>query len=346
MRSQSLSSVVAVFAVIAGLSAPAAAQTALQLQQQAAAEAAGGAPFPLHAWISLTQNVGSGTFVASPFNPNVSSQLTLTPFLTWEGYTVLVNQSFGLEWTASELTTYANQIEMSDTSIAVRYTRLNFPELNLMLMPQVTFQVPISLLSRQAGSLGTPSAGARLIWNLPDVGASFYATGSTGFSILVPALSQRFAGEAGKPVIDDLGNSVTTQSCIVRSSTELLSYACGILPMGFRWSAGAGGSWSGFDNQLSVNLDVGYLQGFSIFNAPDDELKADAAVAGYGMRQFTSGNLSATYIPAGWVYLTAGLSTFQPTFQEDGTTPRFPLWDFVSPYNNLSSIYFDVTFAL
>ncbi|MDP2339335.1 MAG: hypothetical protein Q8O67_00135 [Deltaproteobacteria bacterium] len=338
--------VVVALAVIAGLSVPAQAQTALQLQQQAAQAAGGGVkPFPLHANISLTHNVGSGTFVATPFNPTVSSQLTLAPFIAWEGFNISLSQTLGMEWTQSDSTTYGNQVEMSDIGLRVGYNKFAFADLNLVIIPSVSYQVPISLASRQAGSLGTPNLGVRAIYSLPDHGFSFYASGSTGFTFLVPALSQRFANQQPKEFEDDLGNKVTPASCITRTPAELLNYACGGLPSAFRWSTGLGGSWTGLDNQLSLSLDLGYGQGYSVYFSPDDQFTADRAVPGAGLRQSTSGNLSATYIPTSWFFLTLGFSSFQGAFQENGTTPRFPLWDFVSPYNNFSSVYVDTTFS-
>jgi hypothetical protein len=328
---------------------PATAQSQLQLQQQMKGGAGEGKPpLPLHANVSLTHSVGSGTFVASPFNPTVSSNLTLNPLIAWQGFTFLVNQTFGFEYTQSDLNAAANQIEMSDTILLARYGRLALPDWNLMVIPTVGYQLPLSLASRQSGSLGTPTAALRGIWSLPEQGLSFYLQASTGYSLLIPALANRFLQEETRPLNDRVIGPITPVTCNPRNAGELLSYGCheGLLPSVWRWNSATGVSWNGLDGALSVNLDLAYSQAFSVFTGPNDALKADNAVSGLVPRQFSSGNLSATWIPAGWVFLTLGVNSFQPALAADGKGLRFPIWDFVSPYNNFSQIYFDTTFSI
>jgi hypothetical protein len=328
---------------------PAGAQSQLQLQQQMKGGAGEGKPpLPLHANVSLTHSVGSGTFVASPFNPTLSSNLTLNPLIAWNGFTFLVNQTFGFEYTQSDLNSAPNQIEMSDTILLARYGRLALSDLNLMLIPTLGFQLPLSLLSRQSGSLGTPTAAVRGIWSLPDQGVSVYLQAAGGYSLLVPALANRFLQEETRPLNDRVIGPITPVTCNPRNAGELLSYGCheGLLPAQWRWTTATGVSWNGLDGALSVNLDLAYSQSFSVFTGPNDALKAGDAVAGLVPRQFSSGNLSATWIPAGWVFLTLGVNSFQPALSADGQGLRFPIWDFVSPYNNFSQIYFDTTFSI
>jgi hypothetical protein len=75
-------------------------------------------------------------------------------------------------------------------------------------------------------------------------------------------------------------------------------------------------------------------------------LKADAAVAGLVPRQSTAGNISVSYIPLPWLFFTVGANSFQGALTADGKGLRFPFWDFVSPYNNFSQLYFDTSISI
>jgi hypothetical protein len=338
-----------VVVVALGAALPVQAQSQLQLQQQSKGDSGSAKPpLPMHVNLSLTQSVGSGTFVQSPFNPTVSTSLTINPLIAWQGFTFLINQGLGLEWTQSDTNSSVNQIEMNDTVFIARYMRLRHEELNLMFLPGLAYRVPLSMGSRQAGSLGTASASGRGIWNLPDAGLSFYGQAVGSFAALVPSLANRFLQNEVRPLQDRRFGALTPVTCNPRNANELLSYGCndGLLPSQWNWGAGVGGAWNGLDGQLSVNLDLGYGQGFSVFTGPDDQFTANRAVSGLVPRQTTSGNLSISYVPTSWLFLTVGASSFQPALSADGTSFRFPLWDFTSPYNNFSQVYFDTTVSL
>jgi hypothetical protein len=355
-----------VVALIAGL--PAAAQSPLQVQTQlrkAAEDTTDGPPpLPLHVSASLTHSVGSGTFIVNTDNnPTVSSALTLNPSLSWGGFTWLVNQSFGIEYTQSDSTTNPNQVEMSDTLVGVRYTKLALEDLNVSFVPSVGYALPLSLTSRNVGSLGSITGGVRAIWNAPDYGLSFYGAASTGFTALVPALSQRFQKLASRPTVDDAGNDLATAGCNPRNDQELSSYACleGGLPSIWRWGSGVGASWTGLDDQLSVSLDLGFAQGFSSYFGPDDEFTADNARVGWTPRQSTSGNLSVTWGPLAWLSITGGINSSQGLFTNNcyaadadagdacnagelsNEHVRFPFFDFETPRDNNSSVYIDTS---
>lgn len=328
---------------------PAAAQSQLQLQQQMkGGDAEAHPPLPLHLNVSLTESAGSGTFVLSPWNPTVSSTLTLTPIIAWQGFTFLMNQSFGIEHTVSDSTTTPYQVEMSDLAMLARYMRFAFFDGSMLLLPTVGVQVPLSMPSRQNGSLGTATAGLRSIVNLGEQGVSLYAAANSGYSVLVPSLANRFLTNDVKPLQDRSLGAITPVTCNPRNQLELSSYGChdGLLPSQWRWGAGVGGAWNGFDGAVSVNVDVNYGQSFSVRTGPDDALKAAPAVSGLVPRQTTSGNFSVSFIPLPWLFLTLGANSFQGALTADGKGFRFPFWDFVSPYNNFSQIYFDTTVSL
>ncbi len=326
-------------------------QAQVQLQAAAGQGAEGPIPFPLHAWIGLTQSVGSGTFVVNPNNPTVSTSLSLTPFIMYKGWQIMMSQSFGFEWTQSDSTTYANQVELSDTAFLVRNlgSVLKLDDLHLRFWPSVGYVAPLSMASRNAGSLGTFTGAFRANYGgLSDLGFTLFGGVNAGYSVLVPSLGNSFAGNEVKPLQGRLG-PIEAVACNVRNAQELNSYACsdGGLPSVGRWGASVGFWWFYLlDGTLGVSANLGYTQSYSIKAGPDDELRAENAVGGIVPRQSTSGDISVTYMPNGWLWLSAGVGSQQPFLTSDGKGVRFPFWDFVSPYSNFSSIYLDATFVL
>jgi hypothetical protein len=331
------------------MAAPAFSQ--VQLQQAAAGGPSGPEPMPVHAWIGLTTSVGSGTFATEGFyNPTVQSSFSLTPMIMYKGWQVLVNQNIGFEWTQADGNTYAHELELSDTTFGVRnLALLRFPDAKVSFWPSVNYAAPLSMASRQAGSLGTFSGAFRGNYNgLSDIGLTIFGGVNAGYTVLAPGLSQSFANSDVKPV-DSYGQSIVPVSCNVRSTGELANYACldGGLPSVARWGASLGAWWFYLlDGNLGFSANLGYTQSFSVYGSKDDQYTADAAITGLVPRQNMSSDLSMTYMPTGWLWLSLGASTQQPFLSADGTRMRFPLWDFESASSNFSSLYFDATFAL
>lgn len=333
------------------MAAPAFSQVQLLQAAQGNGGPAGPEPMPLHAWIGLTNSVGSGTFATEGFyNPTVQTSFSLTPMLMYKGWQVLVNQSFNFEWTQADGNTVAHQVELADTTIGVRQMSwLRFPDAKFSLWPSVGYAAPISLYSRQVGSIGTFTGGLRANYaGFSDIGLTLIAGVNAGYTGLVPALSQSFANNDVKP-INSYGTTIVPVSCNVRNGNEIGNYACldGGLPSVARWSGSVSASWFYLlDGNLGFSWNLGYNQSFSVYTGKDDTLKADHAVAGLVPRQNMSSDFSATYMPMSWLWLSLGASTAQPFLSADGTRMRFPIWDFESASSNFSSLYFDATFAL
>ncbi len=326
------------------------AQAQAQLLQQGGA-VEGPIPFPLHAWIGVTQSVGSGTYVASPFNPTTSTTLSMTPFIAYKGWMFMLSQSIGMEWTQSDTTTYANQIELSDTTLAVRnLSLLRLSDAKITFWPTLGYVLPTSMASRQSGSIGAVTGGFRGNYSgLGEYGLTLFGGVTGGYNILVPSLGNSFAGNDVKPLNDRHQGPIAVVACNARNPQEVANYACsdGGLPAVGRWGASVGLWWFYLmDGNLGFSANLGYTQSYSIKPGPDDEFKAQDAVAGVVPRQGTSSDLSMTYLPTGWLWLTVGVGSSQPFLTEDGNNMRFPLWDFVSPHNNFSSFHLDATFVL
>ena len=303
---------------------------------------------PVHISTSLTNSLGSGTFNMNPSNPTFGTTLTVSPFLAYGPWFVNVTERASIEWTQDDGATYSNQISLSDLQASVRYTPLRLPDLNLVSNVNLAYSLPLSLASRAVGSAGAVSSGATVAWAAPSVGFGAYGRLSGGWTFLVPALAARYASQPVAPYQDRSLGQVSPVACNPRNDVEVQNYVCtdGSLPSVARWGIGLGANQMVLSDQVQLSLDLTYGQGFSVRTGPDDTYTADNAVAGLVPRQNTSANLSATWSPMQWLNLTAGVFSGQPLFGADGSTPRFPLWDFVSPYNNFSSLYVDLTATL
>ncbi|OGQ24287.1 MAG: hypothetical protein A2138_11595 [Deltaproteobacteria bacterium RBG_16_71_12] len=327
--------------------------------------------FPLHGSASLTQSVGSGTFVASPWNPTVSSSLTLAPSARLaEAWNLGVRQSFGLEWTQSDGTTYMNQVELSDLTVSTSYSGVKLEDLSLGFSFGGGLDLPVSMYSRQIGRLGALKASGGANYSHDASGVSAGLNLGAGYSLLVPELGQRVAAGEVRPFEDRLGNSITPVACNLRDPIELQSYGCldGGLPSIASWSATLSGGWTGLDGKLSLGAELSYGQGISAFVGPDDEYTADNAVPGLGVRQRLSTNLSASWTPVSWFVLSGGLQSSEPFLTSDGKGVRVPFSEWIVPggnpsqsndgsldgtdlhygqlYNNFSGFYLDTTFSI
>lgn len=327
--------------------------------------------FPLHGSASLTQSVGSGTFVTSPWNPTISSSLTLAPSARLaEAWNLGVRQSFGLEWTQSDGTTYMNQLELSDLTVSTSYSGVKLEDLSVGFSFGGGIDLPVSMYSRQIGRLGALKASAGASWSHDASGVNAGLNLGAGYSLLVPELGQRVAAGEVRPFEDRLGNSITPVACNLRDPTELQSYGCldGGLPSIASWSATASGGWTGLDGKLSLGAELSYGQGISAFYSPDDANTAENAVPGLGVRQRLSTNLSASWTPVSWFVLSAGLQSSAPFLTSDGKGVRVPFSEWIVPggnpsqssdgslegtdwhygqlYNNFSGFYLDTTFSI
>ena len=314
--------------------------------------------FPLHASASLTQQLGSATFVASPANPTFGTTLTLAPYATLTKYwTLSLEQRIGIEWTSSDSTTYRNQLELSDLGVRVSYSGLKWEELNLALGINAGYQLPISLQSRHVGSTGAISLGSRLAWSLKELGLLTSVSLGVGVNPTVQALAGRFAGVDVLQYDDRTLGPTTPVSCNTRPGESSGACLDGRWPSGFSWRTGLSLGYTPpmLDNKLSLTLDLGYAMAFSSYFAPRDgvsnvgnydnaDLKADNA-RDFAPRQSTQGNLSASYQLTDWFVASLGAQSGQPFLNARGDGVRFPLWDFTSTANNFSSIYLDTNFS-
>lgn len=319
------------------------------------------APFPLHASASITQQLGSATFMLSPVNPTFGSSVTLAPYATLtKDWTLSLQQVIGIEWTRSEGTTYQNQLELSDLNARISYSGLKFEDLGLSLGLNGGYNLPISLASRNQGSLGAMSVGARLGWSNKPSGFSAYGSAGTGYNPIIHELAGRVNDAKPVPYNDRALGPTTPVTCNLRPGEANSACLSGIWPSGFSWRAGIGGGYTPpiLDGKLSVSVDVGYSQSLSSYIAPTEgtttgsdgtvydnaDLVGEHAVA-VAPRQGSSGNIGVSYQVTDWFVASLGAQSGQPFLNARGDGIRFPFWDFTSTANNFSSIYLDTSFT-
>lgn len=318
-------------------------------------------PFPLHGSASITQQLGSASFVISPPNPTFGSALTLAPYATLtKDWTLSLQQVIGIEWTRSEGTTYANQLELSDLGARISYSGLKWEDLGLNLGLNAGYNLPISLASRNQGSLGAMSIGSRLGWADKPSGFSAYGSGGFGYNPIIHELAGRVNNSEGVPYNDRALGPTTPVTCNLRPGEANSACLSGVWPSGFSWRIGLGGGYTPtiLDGKLSVSADLGYSQSISSYVAPTDgttvgsdgtvydnaDLVGEHAV-GVAPRQGTSGNIGVSYAATDWFVATLGAQSGQPFLNARGDGIRFPFWDFTSTANNFSSIYLDTNFS-
>jgi hypothetical protein len=315
----------------------------------ALAAAGGDRPVPIWVSASMTNTVGSGTFVFGyADDPLISSNLSLSPLLMLGDWQIGANQSLDFEWTQSNSTTTANQLMWSDTSLSARYLGLRIPAANLGFVFSGGALLPISLASQFAGRITTLSGGARIMWNLPSAGI-FTGLGVNGaYNIAVPALANRAVD------VSRLWGGYQPIGCITRSADELGNYACGSIPRAGRYGANASFTWMTLGGQLFLSASASFTHSIGGYLGPDDEFTSPYAQTGVQMGMpLTSGSLSATYMPTPWFSMTGGTWTMQPILSSDqkGVRP-FPFWDLATsgpittPANNFSTVFLTTTFTL
>ena len=311
--------------------------------------------FPLHASLSLTQNLGSGTFyVGTAFNPTLFTTMELAPSLVLGDFVLSAAQGLALEWTQSDSTTYANQVEIADTRFGVRWGGLRLDDAGLSLSLSAGYTLPISAASRFYGSIGGLGAGARGAWTWKQIGLTVSSGANVGGNVLVPAL----AGDVqDRPFTDRTFGVTNAPSCLLRDG-EAAGVACVGTGPAFRYGLSLGTSWTTLDGALTTGAELVFGQAYDNYWGADDELRADDAIAGPPFSPYWSGTLSVSWTPVEWFTLTGGTASsqgFWGRYADTGAAanpnnfrwPTFPFWDFTGNGRfNTSTLFVDTTFSI
>lgn len=324
-----------------------------------AAAANSGRPFPLYLQTSVTNTLGSGTFVGGYANNAMfATNLNVSPYIMWKGWLAFASQSFDMEWTPSDFTTYPQQLIWSDTQLAARYMNLRIPEAGLSFQVGGGATLPVSLGSQWMGRLTTLSTNGRVLWSLP-AGFTAQAGTNASYNVLVPGLANRAID------INRLLGGNPPVNCLLRSAEEANNYGCGGgffgTPRAGGYGANASLMWMGFEGQLMLSGRASFMHNVSAFIGPEDEFTPFQPGTQRGLQwniPSTAGSLSAAYTPTSWFTLSVGTSTWQPLFTRAGVVRPFPFWDVAvntnpkttqpmsTPANNFSSVWLSTTFTL
>jgi hypothetical protein len=331
---------------IVGISSAAVAQDVAAPTTNSVIETATQEPFPFHFDITLSTSAGSG-FFSNPWNPTFGNSLNLNP--SWDlskNWRLSLSQDAEIEWTDGDGVAFARQPGIADTVLGLSYSGKQLREKGFTWGVTTSYRAPVSLSSRNVGSLGAIGLRLNTKFAHNDSGIGLRLFGLGGLSIINPELSQRYADVEASPYVDRTYGSITPRSCITRGDNDLAGFACGTIPRIGNYRVGVGFDWQPKDSPWSAGIDLSFGQAFSYYNSPNDALKAENAVAGIGSRESTSGDIHVGYSVTDWLSLSLGAASSQPLMNAAYTAPRFPLWDFVTPYNNFSSIYFDIGISL
>ena len=328
-------------------------------------------PFPINMFLSISHSMGQGTFLLNPNNPTLndhdlenngvldySSNPTVSSFasatiiakLSAIKATLLFNQSFQAEWTQSDSATNAFQPVYFDPATRVLWGA-SWKGFRIQYGPGVS--IPLSMSSRFAGyqSRMNMRLGALKNFGAWQTNVSI----QPGINLYIPAALGKVSDT--KTYDDRRLKSVNPANCILRENADLANFACnGATPNLYTFGSRGTLFYNGFKN-WSIGGSFSANYGWNLYDAPldyqtpvwrsvDDLSDSSATEAtsngGRDYTMSTSGGLSATYTIKN-LFITVGTSSGQSLWTADGKSWRFPYWDFVSPANNLSSVYVDTS---
>jgi hypothetical protein len=96
-----------------------------------------------------------------------------------------------------------------------------------------------------------------------------------------------------------------------------------------------------FLEQFSAGVSLGVNNIFKYTQPLSDEYSSEYASAA-GQVDVTMGGIELGYQPWENLGFALGVVSQQPAFSSDNKQLRFPFYDFVSPSNNFTAVYFDV----
>lgn len=324
---------------------------------------AGGSSFPLRMQLTLDNSLGNGVLAPGyQAQPVWGTALNVRPSLRLpnvEGLPrAIIATSFDFfvnNWLSASTNNNAfeRQLQVGDVTLAAIlpgiYTE---PLTGIGLSLIASGRAPLSTASRHANLITNLGVSAQVAWNSPDTPiGSFFAQYN-------PGVRGNIFGQVGSSVPCD------TPSSPLRSNNPSdgigeLAFSFGrdaeVLPNGecvlagrqnlFFINNGLTGGWSLGDHNVSlgVNWSVAFMRGLS-----DKGGLSSPFASGQNFRETSSGSLSYTYtVPIDTqMFLTAGISNQNPSAYNNQGGLRFPLYDFVTPANNFSSAFFDITVGI
>lgn len=317
--------------------------------------------FPLALTATLDNYAGNGFFAPGyQMQPVVGTSLSLRPSVRLpklfdKSARLSGSVAFSVNnWLSaySNSGVYERQVRVSDFGIGFILPGAYTEEITgISATPILSLRLPLSITSRQLNLFTSAAASVQLGWNSPETPVGVFSVQYTP-SVRGNLYTQNGATIPCEAAVQS-GGVVTNP---LQQGDLPLAYgrAVEILPTGEcvlrgRQSiAGIGNtaavSWS--LDAHSVSLELGHGLSFLRPLTDHPELSSEFS-SGQNFTETSSGGISYTYtVPVDFqMFLTAGISSSQPLYSSANQL-RFPFYDFVTPANNLSAAFFDVSVGL
>lgn len=325
---------------------------------------AGGSSFPLRLQLTLDNTLGNGVFAPGyQAQPAWGTAVNARPSLRVpmpEGLPrLLLITSFDFavsNWLSASTnsTAFERQVQVGDATLAAVLPGIYTEELTgIGVSVIVSGRAPLSTASRHANLITNLGVSAQFMWNSPETPVGSF------FVQYNPGVRGNIWGQVGSSVPCDTPSTPQVRSNNPSDGIGELAFSFGrdaeILPNGecvlagrqtlFSINNGINTGWSLGDHNVSIgmNWSHAFLRGLS-----DKAGLSSPFASGQNFRETSAGSLSYTYtVPADiQMFLTAGISNQNPSAYNNQGGLRFPFYDFVTPANNFSSAFFDVTVVL
>lgn len=296
--------------------------------------------FPLGGLAIFEQVLGLGTFVDDPDTriPYYGWSLSLRPkYYVTNQFTIEARFDLSQELTATygTSTTKARQVMPSDTLVTFRYQNAYKGEYtwDIGISPFLRIGAPSSYESRDRNLLLSLGAGF-------DLSRMF---GEHVYMVYTFRFTKNFNSLPGQSVSDEVAlirmhgsEAVGSGEVFTGEPAVSMSVFNNLLTTFI------------IDEQWSISLQLGILNAWNYALAPserDDKTSEYAKTPDNGLfhgSDKTYGVIDVTYQPWEHVGFSLGISSIQPAKTADGSSIRFPFFDFTSAPNNYTNFYFDV----
>lgn len=328
--------------------------------------AAAGSSFPLGLQLTLDNAVGNGLFAPGyQIQPQFGTAVNVRPSFRIPKHDALprmiVTGSFDFyvaNWLSAfgNYTNYDRQLMINDATGALILPGIFTEQLTgIVLSVVVSARAPLSLFSRQNNLITNVGGSLQLSWSSPDtpIGAFFvqYVPSVRGnFYSQVAATTPCATPSLPQPRSNNPGDGISELPVYFGRDEQILPNGECVLP-GRQVLATIGNSvntgWSTSDGAHNISLGLSWSHSFLRGLSSKPDLSSPFA-SGQGFQEGSSGSLSYTYtVPVDYrLFLTAGVFTQNLSAYNNAGGIRFPIYDFVTPANNLSSFFFDVTVGI
>jgi hypothetical protein len=327
---------------------------------------AGGNAFPLHAQLTLDNALGNGVFAPGyqqQVNWSSSLSIRLSAALPKADWAPRMLLSGGTDFSVNNwLPEFSNsgafdrQITVGDASVALIMPgiyREEFTGIGMSLI--LSGRAPLSMGSRQQNLIFNGGGAAQFMWGSPEtpIGSFFVQYTPTlrfsAYSELGASIPCAAATPVRtKPSADPIDGITELPLYYGREEQVLPNGECilpGRQPIASIGQNGATG-WTSSDGAHNVTMTLAWAHSF-VRPLKNEPALSSPFASGQNFNESTSGSLSYTYtVPVDFnFFITGGVFSSQPIFMDNGTI-RFPLYDFVTPANNLSAFFLDFTVGI